>query len=66
LISHDDWSLESVGDVVEGVRDMDCVVIVTNHSNYDYQSILENASLIIDTRNALGDSGRDSSQVIRL
>jgi UDP-N-acetyl-D-glucosamine dehydrogenase len=66
MISHDDWSLESVGDVVEGVRDMDCVVIVTNHSNYDYQSILENASLIIDTRNALGDSGRDSSQVIRL
>lgn len=66
MISHDDWSLESIGDLIEGIQDMDCVVIVTNHSNYDYQSILENASLIVDTRNALGDPGRDSPQVIRL
>jgi UDP-N-acetyl-D-glucosamine dehydrogenase len=66
LILHDDWSLESVGDVVEGVRDADCVVIVTNHSSYDYQSILENAALVVDTRNALGESGRAKPQVIRL
>lgn len=30
----------------------DCVVIVTNHSAYDYRWIIENSSLIVDTRNA--------------
>jgi UDP-N-acetyl-D-glucosamine dehydrogenase len=30
----------------------DCVVIVTDHSTYDWSWIVENASLVIDTRNA--------------
>lgn len=30
----------------------DCVVITTAHSSYDYKWIVENAKLIIDTRNA--------------
>jgi UDP-N-acetyl-D-mannosaminuronate dehydrogenase len=31
----------------------DCVVIVTDHSGVDYESILRRASLVVDTRNAL-------------
>ena len=34
------------------VKAVDCVVIITNHSQYDYAMILNNASLIVDTRNA--------------
>ena len=30
----------------------DCVVIVTDHSTYDWSWIVENSSLVIDTRNA--------------
>jgi UDP-N-acetyl-D-glucosamine dehydrogenase len=30
----------------------DCVVITTNHSVYDYPWIVEQARLIVDTRNA--------------
>ena len=30
----------------------DCIVITTAHANYDYKWIVENAKLIIDTRNA--------------
>jgi len=30
----------------------DCVVIITDHSYYDYKWIVENASVILDTRNA--------------
>jgi len=30
----------------------DCVVITTAHNDYDYKWIVENAKLIIDTRNA--------------
>jgi len=65
-ITHDDWSLESVPDVIESARTTDCVVIVTDHTVYEYQSILEQAPLIVDTRNALGDAGRNNPKVVRL
>ena len=65
-ISHDDWFLESVPDVIEGAGAADCVVIVTDHSTYDYLRILEKAPLIVDTRNAIGDAGRSDSRVVRL
>jgi UDP-N-acetyl-D-glucosamine dehydrogenase len=65
-ISHDDWFMESVPEVIESASAADCVVIVTDHTMYDYQQILESAKLIIDTRNALGDGGRSDSRVVRL
>ncbi len=65
-INHEDWTLESLKDIEEGVRNADCVVIVTDHSIYDYEEILNKASLIVDTRNALGNSGRDDPRVVRL
>jgi UDP-N-acetyl-D-glucosamine dehydrogenase len=36
----------------EHIRGADCVIIVTNHSVFDYASIARTASLIVDTRNA--------------
>lgn len=35
------------------VRDSDCVLVLTDHDNIDYSMILNNAKLIVDTRNAL-------------
>jgi len=65
-ISHDDWSLESVPDLIESAQNSDCAVIVTDHSHYDYEQILEQAPLIIDTRNALGKAGKEDLRVVRL
>jgi UDP-N-acetyl-D-glucosamine dehydrogenase len=65
-IKHDSWSLKSVTDLNKAMRDADLVVIVTNHSTYDYKAILSEAKLILDTRNALGDAGRDNPKVVRL
>jgi UDP-N-acetyl-D-glucosamine dehydrogenase len=42
----------------------DCVVIVTDHSGIDYESVLRRASLVVDTRNAL--RGVESEKLIRL
>lgn len=36
-------------------RIYDCVVILTNHKNVNYQMILDNATLIVDTRNCLSN-----------
>jgi UDP-N-acetyl-D-glucosamine dehydrogenase len=33
----------------------DCVLIVTDHARFDYDLVVENARLVVDTRNALGD-----------
>ncbi len=37
------------------LKEKDCVLIVTAHSAFDYELILEHAPLIVDTRNALGE-----------
>jgi UDP-N-acetyl-D-glucosamine dehydrogenase len=41
----------------------DCVVIVTDHSDYDFQGIVQEAQLVVDTRNAT--RGMDSPKIVR-
>jgi UDP-N-acetyl-D-glucosamine dehydrogenase len=65
-IQHDDWQLECIEDVYQAAGEADCVVIITNHTAYNYAAILEKASLIVDTRNALGSLGRKAEKVVRL
>jgi len=66
LHTHDGLEMDSVKDLMNAVREADCVVIVTNHSQYDYPAILDAASLIFDARNALGKLGKDNPRVVRL
>ena len=63
---HDGWEMTSVSDLLPAVQSADVVVIVTNHRNYDYATILGNAALIVDTRNALGKLCRKNAKVVRL
>jgi UDP-N-acetyl-D-glucosamine dehydrogenase len=37
---------------LECIPEFDCVVIVTDHSQYDYRAIVKEAKLVVDTRNA--------------
>jgi UDP-N-acetyl-D-glucosamine dehydrogenase len=66
VIKHDDWVIESIKDLDAEIKAADCVVIVTNHKVYDYPSIVNNAKLIVDTRNALGKLGHKNPKVVRL
>jgi UDP-N-acetyl-D-glucosamine dehydrogenase len=52
----------------ELIKDSDCIVICTDHSDIDYKRVCELAPLIVDTRNALGEDVRNGSKakVIRL
>ena len=47
------------------LKSFDCVVIVTDHSNVDYQFIAKNSKLIIDARNVLKDV-KNRSNIIRI
>jgi UDP-N-acetyl-D-glucosamine dehydrogenase len=46
------FNLTSTELTEDSIKGFDAVVIVTDHSAYDYQWIVNNAQLIIDTRNA--------------
>jgi UDP-N-acetyl-D-glucosamine dehydrogenase len=66
LRTHDNIEMQSVPDVMEAVRYSDCVIIITNHTSYDYEAILREAKFIFDSRNALGQSGKKNPKVARL
>ncbi|MCE9636410.1 MAG: nucleotide sugar dehydrogenase [Planctomycetes bacterium] len=44
----------------------DCVVIATDHSSFDYQRIVDNARLVVDSRNAVARLGKKFPNVVRL
>ncbi len=63
----DGWNMDSVPDYLTAARQADCVVIVTNHSAYDYAALLDAANLIVDTRNAMAKAvGSNHAKVVRL
>jgi UDP-N-acetyl-D-glucosamine dehydrogenase len=49
---------------ISAAYDADCVVIVTDHSSFDYSRVVDSAKLIVDTRNALKKFS--SEKIIRL
>jgi UDP-N-acetyl-D-glucosamine dehydrogenase len=65
-LRHEGWEKDRVSNQLTAVQSSDCVVIITDHSSYSYGEILANAALIVDTRNALGDLGREHAKVVRL
>ena len=48
---------------LDKLDDYDCVMIVTDHSDYDYQRIVRESKLVVDTRNAT--KGIDSPKIVR-
>lgn len=65
-VDHESLRMDSVTDLLTEVERADCVAIITNHSDYDYQAVLAAAKMVVDTRNALGKSGKDNPKVVRL
>jgi UDP-N-acetyl-D-glucosamine dehydrogenase len=63
---HDGWHMDSVTDVMKSVKEADAVVIITNHSSYDYKAIVDTAKFVFDSRNATRKVVKDSDKVVRL
>ena len=61
----DGLELSSVDLTKENIASSDCVAIITNHSSIDYRLIVDNAGLILDTRNALKDF-KENKNIVRL
>jgi UDP-N-acetyl-D-glucosamine dehydrogenase len=57
------YALNMTCSPLENLGQYDCVVIVTDHSDYDYPRIVRESKLVVDTRNAT--KGIDSPKIVR-
>jgi UDP-N-acetyl-D-glucosamine dehydrogenase len=58
------FNLKSADLTAETISSMDCILLATNHSAYDYQFILDHAKLIVDTRNAFNGLRGKAEKVV--
>jgi UDP-N-acetyl-D-glucosamine dehydrogenase len=66
VLRHDDMAMDGVTLTVEELRRSDCVVIVTPHQGYDWRWVVDNSSLVVDTRNATGGLAGPVDRVVKL
>ena len=45
--------LRSINFSLESLKKYDCVLILTDHSQFDYEKIVQNTKLVVDTKNAV-------------
>jgi UDP-N-acetyl-D-glucosamine dehydrogenase len=45
---------------LDSLKQYDCVLIVTDHSDYDYERIVKESQLVVDTRNATRGIGGEN------
>jgi UDP-N-acetyl-D-glucosamine dehydrogenase len=57
------YDLNMTNTPLDNLGQYDAVVIVTDHSSYDYRAIVEQSQLVVDTRNATKDI--DSPKIVR-
>jgi UDP-N-acetyl-D-glucosamine dehydrogenase len=63
-VSHGDFSLQAITPDAAWAAGLDCALITTNHTAFDYAEIVRRAPLVVDTRNAL--KGLTGSHIFRL
>jgi len=62
---HHNLQMESQPLSPEFLAEQDCVLIVTDHSTYDWDFIVENTSLVVDTRNATAECPAPRARIVK-
>jgi UDP-N-acetyl-D-glucosamine dehydrogenase len=57
------YDLQMRNTPLENLGQYDCVMIVTDHSDYDYKKIVQESQLVVDTRNAT--RGIEAENIVR-
>lgn len=57
------YDLQMTSTPLNNVEEFDCVLIVTDHSSYDYSDIVKRAKLVVDSRNAT--QGLTGNNIVR-
>ncbi|HRC96144.1 MAG TPA: nucleotide sugar dehydrogenase, partial [Coprothermobacter proteolyticus] len=64
VIKEDGITDRSIEITKESLETADCVVLLTDHSSFDYDLIADHARLVLDTRNAF--KGREKPDIFRI
>jgi UDP-N-acetyl-D-glucosamine dehydrogenase len=51
--AHDGWTMASVPGLERALDEADCVLVVTDHSAYHWETIRQRARMVVDSRNAV-------------
>jgi len=62
----DNSEMKSVRLTKKLVQSSDCLAILADHSLYDYESIVQNAQLVMDTRNATKNVKENREKIVKL
>ena len=57
------YDLQMKSAALDELGSYDCVLIITDHSSYDYQEIVDKSQLVVDTRNAT--KGISAANIVR-
>ncbi len=57
------YALNMTNTPLENLSQYDAVVIVTDHTSYDYKAIVAQSQLVVDTRNAT--KGIEATNIVR-
>lgn len=59
-------TLKSVELTSTNIESQDCIIILTDHSTYDFRRIIDASKLVVDTRNATKDLQQFKNKIIKL
>ncbi|MFX4261310.1 nucleotide sugar dehydrogenase [Pelotomaculum propionicicum] len=65
-VREEDFVLKSAPLTDELVVFSDCIVILTDHSNIDYEAVVEKAKIVVDTRNATKTVKTNRDKIIKI
>ena len=57
---------KSVGLTKERIKQKDLVLIITDHTNVDYEMVIESAKMVFDTRNVTKDLKNNRENIVKL
>ena len=66
MFREDGHEYHSIALTPEALASADAVVIVTDHKAYDWQMVVDNAALVVDTRNATGKTTASRARIVSL
>ncbi|HBI27281.1 MAG TPA: UDP-N-acetyl-D-glucosamine dehydrogenase, partial [Peptococcaceae bacterium] len=61
-----DWTMDGVELTAERLQEADCVVIATDHSSFDYEWVVDNSKLVVDTRNATKNVKNNREKIVKI
>jgi len=65
-VSEEEFILKSAPLTDELISLSDCVLILTDHSDIDYEAVAEKAKIVVDTRNATKAVKRNRDKIIKI